>query len=83
MNKMKLFDLTKKTALVTGGTGWLGQAIAAGLAEAGATVIVSSRDLPRAAETASKLITDQSQHHVGVSIDQMNADSIRTGFETF
>ncbi|MEN8229165.1 MAG: gluconate 5-dehydrogenase [Bacteroidota bacterium] len=38
---MKLFDLTGKTALVTGGTHGLGMAIATGLAQAGATIVVN------------------------------------------
>lgn len=37
----KLFDLTGKTALVTGGTHGLGMAIATGLANAGATIVVN------------------------------------------
>ncbi len=37
----KLFDLTGKTAMVTGATHGLGMAIATGLAEAGATLIVN------------------------------------------
>jgi gluconate 5-dehydrogenase len=36
-----LFDLTGKNALVTGGTHGIGMALAAGLAEAGATIIVN------------------------------------------
>lgn len=39
----KLFDLSRKTALVTGGTGVLGSAMALGLAEAGARVVVLGR----------------------------------------
>jgi NAD(P)-dependent dehydrogenase (short-subunit alcohol dehydrogenase family) len=38
-----LFDLTGKVALVTGGSKGLGKAMARGLAEAGADVIISSR----------------------------------------
>ncbi len=38
---VQLFDLTGKTALVTGGTHGLGMAIATGLANAGATIIIN------------------------------------------
>jgi NAD(P)-dependent dehydrogenase (short-subunit alcohol dehydrogenase family) len=40
---MKIFDLTGKVALVTGGSKGLGKAMASGLAEAGADIIISSR----------------------------------------
>ena len=40
-----LFDLSSKVALVVGGHGGIGKAIALGLADAGADVIVSSRNL--------------------------------------
>ena len=38
---IKLFDLTGKTALVTGGTHGLGMAIAKGLGDAGATIVIN------------------------------------------
>jgi len=40
---MKIFNLTGKVALVTGGSKGLGKAMARGLAEAGADIIISSR----------------------------------------
>ncbi len=40
----RLFDLTGRTAVVTGGNGGIGFAIACGLAEAGASVAVVGRD---------------------------------------
>jgi NAD(P)-dependent dehydrogenase (short-subunit alcohol dehydrogenase family) len=39
----KMFDLTGKVALVTGGSKGLGQAMARGFAEAGADIVISSR----------------------------------------
>ena len=39
----KLFDLTGKTALITGGTGVLGTAMAKGLADAGANTVILGR----------------------------------------
>lgn len=48
----ELFDLTGKTALVTGSSRGLGQSLALGLASAGARVVVHGRDADAAARTA-------------------------------
>src|SRR5947209_12088108 len=40
---LKIFDLSAKVALVTGGSKGLGKAMARGLAEAGADIVISSR----------------------------------------
>jgi len=49
----KLFDLTGRNALVTGGTHGIGMALATGLAEAGATIIVNDM-FPDKLETAKE-----------------------------
>ncbi len=50
---VNLFDLTGKTAMVTGGTHGLGMAIATGLANAGATIIINDV-LPEKLDSAKK-----------------------------
>ena len=45
----KLFNLAGRTALVTGSSRGLGRAIATGLAEAGATVVLNGADAGRLA----------------------------------
>src|SRR3954471_15795877 len=52
---LKLFDLTGRVAVVTGGTTGLGHAIALGLAQAGADVIASSRRLEQVNAVAAEI----------------------------
>jgi gluconate 5-dehydrogenase len=53
----QLFDLTGRTALVTGSSRGLGRAMAEGLAEAGATVVLNGSDAGRLADAASAMRT--------------------------
>jgi len=75
-----LFDLTGRTALVTGGTGWLGGAFSRGLAEAGAAVVISSRDEARAKAAAAKLPVHGGAAHHGVQLDHTDPESLEAGF---
>ena len=76
----QLFDLTGRTALLTGGSGYLGSAFGAALAEAGAQVIVSSRDADRARESASRLPRRPGQQHFGIELDHQRPDDCPTWF---
>jgi len=51
----KIFDLTGKVAVVTGGSGGAGKAISVGLALYGADVVVTSRTLSTLEETAAEV----------------------------
>ena len=55
MHVRELFDLSGRTALVTGGGRGLGRHIAIGLAEAGADVLVASRKLASCEETVREI----------------------------
>lgn len=52
------FDLTGKTAVVTGGTGVLGFAMARGLASAGAHVVLLARTAAKAEEQANQIVAE-------------------------
>lgn len=77
----KLFDLSGLTILLTGATGYLGRAMADGLAQAGARLVVSSRSMAAAESIASELASPSGAHHVATQIDQLDQDSLQQGFE--
>ena len=55
MHVQELFDLSGKTAIVTGGGSGLGRQMAEGLAEAGANLVLCARNAERCEETAAAL----------------------------
>lgn len=55
MTGLKQFDLTGRTALITGSSQGIGFALAKGLAAAGAIIILNGRDKGKLASAASKL----------------------------
>jgi NAD(P)-dependent dehydrogenase (short-subunit alcohol dehydrogenase family) len=66
---IKLFDLTGKVAVVTGGSKGLGLAMAAGLASAGADVVLASRHEDEARAAADTITRDFGRKAVGVRAD--------------
>ena len=71
----KLFDLTGKTALLTGGTGVLGTAMARGLADAGANPVILGRRKESGDELV-KLIKSQGARSMFVKADVLNATDL-------
>ena len=76
----RLFDLTGRTALITGASGYLGFAMASGLAEAGCRLVVASRSLATARKVAAKLGGAQAGRHLSTVIDHLDETSIQSGF---
>lgn len=74
----QLFDLTGRTALITGASGYLGSAMASALAEAGARVVAASRKLGTARAVAAAL---PGAGHIGIAMDQMVAHSIERAMD--
>jgi NAD(P)-dependent dehydrogenase (short-subunit alcohol dehydrogenase family) len=67
-------DLSGRTALVTGSTQGIGLAIAAGLASAGASVVVNGRTEPRVQEAVARVLAEQPDAEVrGIAADVVDA----------
>lgn len=76
----QLFDLSGKTALVTGAAGYLGGYLSRALAEAGARVVAGSRDRNKAIEVARSLPSPRGVEHLAVALDHMDEASLERGF---
>ncbi|MBN8859603.1 MAG: SDR family oxidoreductase [Sphingobacteriales bacterium] len=72
----KMFRLDDQVVIVTGGAGLYGKPISTALAEAGAQVIIASRNENECKSTASALIEDKLKAD-GMSFDLGKEDSIR------
>ncbi len=78
---IKLFDLTGRSALVTGGSRGLGQAMAAGLASAGADVVLTSRHEEEAATAAAEIAAQYGRRAIGLRADVASPDDCQAMVE--
>jgi NAD(P)-dependent dehydrogenase (short-subunit alcohol dehydrogenase family) len=79
------FNLTGKVALITGGSKGLGKAMARGLAEAGADIVISSRHEHELRAALDEILRDTGRHGCYVVADMNRRDQVtrlaQTGLE--
>jgi len=85
---IELFDLSGRTAIVTGGGSGIGRQMATGLAEAGANVVLCARKPERCEEVAAELERDLGVRAAGMRCDvrdpvqvQEVVDATRSDFD--
>ncbi len=71
---MKLFDLSGKVAVVTGGNGGIGLGMARGLAAVGAAIVVAGRDAKKNADAVAAL-SAAGARAIAASVDVRRKDS--------
>ncbi|UKS25466.1 3-oxoacyl-ACP reductase FabG [Paenibacillus sp. HWE-109] len=73
---LELFKLDGRVALITGGTRGLGFVMAQALAEAGASVIVTSREREKAEAAAGAIAQSTGQRTLGLAVDVTVAEQV-------
>ena len=76
-----LFDIAGKTALVTGSTRGIGLALATGLSERGARVIIHGQDVERAEAVARRLADSTGAQTFSLGFDVTQADAVTYGID--
>jgi NAD(P)-dependent dehydrogenase (short-subunit alcohol dehydrogenase family) len=73
---IKLFDLTGRAAIITGGSKGLGAAMAEGLASAGANVLLVSRNLDEAQAAADEIASGYGVKTAAIQADVSNPEDV-------
>jgi len=79
---IKLFDLTNKTAIVTGGSKGLGLAMAEGLASAGANIVIISRNEKEGKAAAEKIVKEYKTKAIAISATVTSEEEMQKAVET-
>ena len=77
MKPAELFDLSGRTAIVTGGGSGIGRQMATGLAEAGANIVLCARKPERCEEVAADLERDLGIRAYGLRCDVRDPDAVQ------
>ena len=78
---LQLFDLTGRTALITGSSQGIGLALAAGLGRAGATVVLNGRDGAKLEQARAALAKEGLKVHVS-AFDVSDPKAVETAVES-
>lgn len=76
-----IFDISGRTALITGSSRGIGRALAAGLAAAGARVVIHGRDLSVAKATAREIAKSHGSEVLACGFDVTDSAQIVAGVE--
>jgi NAD(P)-dependent dehydrogenase (short-subunit alcohol dehydrogenase family) len=79
---IKLFDLTNKTAIITGGSKGLGLAMAEGLASAGANIVIISRNEKEGKAAAEKIVKEYKTKAIAISATVTSEEEMQKAVET-
>lgn len=77
-----MFKLDGKIAIVTGGAGGIGEALALGLGMHGATVVVSSRNQDAIEKVAQKITADSGNEAIAIVSDVTDEGSVESLIDT-
>ncbi len=78
---IKLFDMTDRVAIVTGGSKGLGKAMAEGLASAGANVVLLSRTGDESQAAAEEIQNSYGTQALGLAVDVTNEEQVNAAVE--
>jgi 2-deoxy-D-gluconate 3-dehydrogenase len=76
-----MFDLSGRAALITGGNGGIGLAMARGMAEAGASIAIAGRNRPKSEQAAKGLEKDFGVRAVTIDADVADEAQVRSMVE--
>lgn len=78
----QLFDLSGKTALITGSSQGIGFALARGLAQAGATVVLNGRDATKLTKAAT-VLRGESANTFELAVDATDHAAVKSAIDNF